>query len=76
VAFSAAAGGGVCDDCSDGSTALSAAGFLGIRGLLERPLAEAKDAGLTTRTARETLRVIEALYEYHGGFRLRTLAAR
>jgi DNA repair protein RecO (recombination protein O) len=75
VAFSAAAGGGVCEDCAAGSIRLSAAGFLGMRGLLERPLAEARDAGLTTAAARETLRVIEGLYEYHGGFRLRTLAA-
>jgi hypothetical protein len=65
----------VCEDCAAGSIRLSAAGFLGMRGLLERPLAEARDAGLTTAAARETLRVIEGLYEYHGGFRLRTLAA-
>jgi DNA repair protein RecO (recombination protein O) len=77
VAFSAAAGGGVCEECAvAGSLPLSAAGFLGIRDLLERPLATAREAGLTTAAARETLRVVEAVYEYHGGFRLRTLAAR
>ncbi len=76
VAFSAAAGGGVCVECAGGALPLSAAGFRGVRGLLERPLGEAREAGLTNRAARETLRVIEALYEYHGGFRLRTLAAR
>lgn len=77
VAFSAAAGGGVCAACADAaSLPLSAAGFLGIRALLERPLAGAAAAGLTAAAARETLRVVEAIYEYHGGFRLRTLAAR
>ena len=76
MAFSAAAGGGVCVECAGGALPLSAAGFRGVRGLLERPLGEAREAGLTSRAARETLRVIEALYEYHGGFRLRTLAAR
>jgi DNA repair protein RecO (recombination protein O) len=75
VAFSAAAGGGVCSECAGGSLPLSAAGFLGIRGLLERPLGAARAAGLSTGAARETLRVIESVYEYHGGFRLRTLAA-
>ena len=47
VAFSAAAGGAVCADCRDGALTVSADGFEGIRGLLERPLAEARDARLT-----------------------------
>jgi DNA repair protein RecO (recombination protein O) len=75
VAFSAAQGGGVCRHCSAGAIPLSASGFLGVRGLLERPLAGAHEVDLEQKGARETLRVIEALYEYHGGFRLRTLAA-
>ena len=50
-------------------------GSLGIEGLLQRPLAEAAAAGLTERGAREALGVITASYEYHGGFRLRTLSA-
>ena len=35
---------------------------------------EAEGAGLSERGAREALGVITASYEYHGGFRLRTLA--
>jgi hypothetical protein len=38
-------------------------------------LAEAHEAGLTPQDAREALGVITASYEYHGGFRLRTLAS-
>ena len=74
VGFSAGAGGGVCAACEGGSVAVSADGFEGIRALLERPLAEATDAGLTDRARREALRVIEESYEFHGGFRMRTLA--
>jgi hypothetical protein len=48
-------------------------GFLGIRALLERPLAEAREAGLEADARRQCLRVIESSYEEHGGFRLRTL---
>jgi DNA repair protein RecO (recombination protein O) len=77
VAFSAAQGGGVCEPCSgSGATAHSAAGFVTIRGLLERPLADARALDVGEKAGRETLRAIESLYEYHGGFRLRTLAAR
>jgi DNA repair protein RecO (recombination protein O) len=77
VAFSAAQGGGVCEPCSGaGAAALSASGFLSIRSLLERPLADAGSLDLGEKASRETLRAIESLYEYHGGFRLRTLAAR
>ena len=54
-----------------GTIALSAEGLHGIRGLLHSPLA---DAQVTDRAARETLSVITASYEHHGGFRLRTLA--
>jgi hypothetical protein len=43
--------------------------------LLRRPLAAAAAIGLSERAARECLAVISASYEYHGGFRLRTLAA-
>jgi DNA repair protein RecO (recombination protein O) len=74
VGFSAAAGGGVCATCEAGSQAVSAEGFEAIRGLLERPLAESESAGATERGRRDTLRVIEESYEYHGGFRMRTLA--
>ena len=74
VGFSPQAGGGVCEACRGGSIPICAEGFEGIRGLLERPLAEAPGAGTTARGRRDTLRLIESSYEYHGGFRLRTLA--
>ena len=74
VGFSARAGGAVCDDCAAGAVPVSEAGFVGIRALLERPLAEARDAGLGREASRHCLRVIESSYEEHGGFRLRTLA--
>jgi DNA repair protein RecO (recombination protein O) len=76
VAFSPASGGAVCADCDDATIAISPEGFAGIRTLLELTLAEARDAGLSSRAARETLAMIEAVYEFHGGFRMRTLARR
>jgi DNA repair protein RecO (recombination protein O) len=76
VGFSAADGGAVCERCAGGALHLSADGFLAVRGLLEHPLAAARSLGITAGAARETLRVVEAVYEYHGGFRLRTLARR
>ncbi|HYX87777.1 MAG TPA: DNA repair protein RecO [Gaiellaceae bacterium] len=72
--YSPQAGGAVCESCANGAALpLSRDGLIGIEGLLRRPLAEAGAAGLTARGARETLAVIAASYEYHGGFRLRTL---
>ncbi len=76
VGFSPQAGGAVCAACEAGSLAVSADGFVGIRALLERPLAEAGEAGVSERGRRDALRVIESSYEYHGGFRMRTLAQR
>src|SRR5205807_1619894 len=73
--YSPKAGGAVCQACASGALPLSRDGLLGIEGLLQRPLAEASEAGLTKRGAREALGVITASYEYHGGFRLRTLSA-
>ena len=75
VAYSARAGGGVCAGCADGALAVSPGGFEAIDGLLRRPLAEAADSVATDRAAREALAVIAASYEFHGGFRLRTLSA-
>jgi DNA repair protein RecO (recombination protein O) len=74
VGFSAQAGGGVCAECRAGALDVSSDGFEALRRFLERPLAEASDASASARGLRECLRVIEASYEYHGGFRLRTLA--
>ena len=75
VAYSPRAGGGVCAGCADGGLRVSADGFAAIDGLLRRPLAEAAGAVAAERAAREALAVITASYEYHGGFRLRTLSA-
>ena len=72
--YSPTAGGAVCETCANGALPLSRDGLLGIEGLLQRPLADAFEAGLTDRGAREALGVITASYEYHGGFRLRTLS--
>jgi DNA repair protein RecO (recombination protein O) len=77
VGYSPRAGGAVCAGCDDGAAlALSRRALAGIEGLLGRPLAEARSAGLSERDEREALAVITSSYEYHGGFRLRTLTAR
>jgi DNA repair protein RecO (recombination protein O) len=73
VGYSPRAGGAVCKNCATDSLPLSREGIAGIEGLLGTPLAE---AAISKRGAREALRVITSSYEYHGGFRLRTLAAR
>ncbi len=74
--YSPKAGGAICQSCSNGSVLpLSPDGLFGIESFLRRPLDEAGAAGVTGRGAREALAVITASYEYHGGFRLRTLRA-
>jgi DNA repair protein RecO (recombination protein O) len=73
VGYSPQAGGAVCHTCGDGAIPLSPAGRVGIETLLSSPLADAAAAGLTERDAREALSVVTASYEFHGGFRLRTL---
>jgi DNA repair protein RecO (recombination protein O) len=75
VGFSARAGGAVCVTHADGALRLSADGLVGIERLLSTPLAEAENAALTERAARDALAVITSSYEEHGGFRLRTLSA-
>jgi len=75
VGYSPRAGGAVCRDCASGSLALSAAGLATVDGLLRHPLDEAVQAVRSERGAREALGVVTASYEYHGGFRLRTLTA-
>ena len=75
VGFSAAAGGAVCDACeAPGTLRITAGGLDAVRGLLERPLAGAGDAAIAGGAAKEAARVIQALHEFHGGFRLRTAA--
>jgi DNA repair protein RecO (recombination protein O) len=74
--YSPRAGGAVCRACANGGgLPLSEEGLAAIDGLLRRPLDGARDTGLTPRGAREALAVITGSYEYHGGFRLRTLRA-
>ena len=68
------AGGAVCTACANGALPPSAEGIAGIEGLLGRPLAEAGAVPLRARAAAEALGVVTATYEYHGGFRMRTLA--
>jgi DNA repair protein RecO (recombination protein O) len=70
--YSPRAGGAVCAGCGAGALPLSGEGIRGIESLLASPLA---DARIGTRAAREALGVVTASYEYHGGFRLKTLAS-
>jgi DNA repair protein RecO (recombination protein O) len=72
--FSPAEGGAVCRDHAVGALALSAEGLAGIEALLRRPLADARAAGLGERAARDALSAVTSLYEFHGGFRLRTVS--
>jgi DNA repair protein RecO len=75
IGYSPQAGGAVCRTCGNGSLPLTPAGITGIEKLLAQPLAGAGEAGLSERAARDALGVVTASYEYHGGFRLRTLSA-
>jgi|SRR5215210_2499257 len=74
--FSARAGGAVCTGCANGALPLSREGIAGIEDLLGRPLVDASAVRLPPGAAAEALGVVTATYEYHGGFRLKTLAAR
>ena len=73
IGYSPKAGGPVCRNCGQEALALSPAGIAGIESLLTHPLAEARELGLTERSARDALALITAAYEYFGNFRLRTL---
>jgi DNA repair protein RecO (recombination protein O) len=77
VGYSPRAGGAVCGGCANqaDALALSGEGIRGIEALLASPLADAVGLGLVERAARDALRVVMASYEYHGGFKLRTLSA-
>ena len=78
VGYSTRAGGAVCARCAPATEALALAGdgIAGIEALLAHPLADAARLRLSERTLRDALRVVAASYEYHGGFRLRTLTRR
>jgi DNA repair protein RecO (recombination protein O) len=73
VGYSPSAGGAVCAGCANGAMRLAPETLAGIEALLRAPLADAPALG--QRAAREALAVITASYEFHGGFRLRTLSA-
>jgi len=75
VGYAPSAGGAVCRACGGGTINLSPEGLRAIRTLVATPLADAHEAGLTERGAREALALVTASYEHHGGFRLRTLSA-
>jgi DNA repair protein RecO (recombination protein O) len=77
VGYSPRAGGAVCRACANQAEAiaLSADGVRGIEALLASPLADATSLKLGDRAVRDALHVVTASYEYHGGFRLRTLSA-
>ena len=77
VGYSPRAGGGVCAACASRTEALglSPEGVRGIEELLGSPLSEAAAVGMGERASRDALKVITSSYEYHGGFRLRTLSA-
>ena len=77
VGYSPRAGGAVCRACASraDAIALSAEGIAGIEALLASPLADAVALGLSERARRDALRIVTTSYEYHGGFRQRTLSA-
>ena len=76
VGYLPRAGGAVCVACAPPETVpLSPEGYRGIHGLLGSPLADAHGLGLGERAVRDALAVVVAAYEFHGGFRLRTLTA-
>lgn len=74
VGFSAEAGGAVCERCAGETRGfrLRPGSVEALAALVDRPLSAATIEG---RAAADVVRVVEATYEYHGGFRLRTLHA-
>jgi DNA repair protein RecO (recombination protein O) len=76
VGYLPRAGGAVCTACAPDETVfLSPEGFRAMVALIWSPLADAHGLGLGERALRDTLAVVVASYEFHGGFRLRTLSA-
>ena len=76
VGYSPQAGGAVCRACGAGSLPLSPAGIVGIETLLREPLAAAPRRRPAASAPRATRSASSpSSYEYHGGFRLRTLSA-
>jgi DNA repair protein RecO (recombination protein O) len=76
VGYLASAGGAVCSGCAPNQTvSLAPEGFRALVELLWSPLADAHGLDLGARALRDVLAVVVASYEFHGGFRLRTLSA-
>lgn len=76
VGYLPRAGGAVCSACAPSETVfLSPEGFRGMHALLWSPLADAHGLEFGDLAARDALAVVVASYEFHGGFRLRTLTA-
>ncbi len=75
VGYLPRAGGAVCTACAPAEAIdLSPEGFRGMHALLMTPLADAHGLALGDRALRDGLAVVVSSYEFHGGFRLRTLA--
>ena len=73
-AFSAPAGGVVCENCRDAAAAdVSGEALAGIRALLESPLADASALAPGAGPSGEMLWLLREIHAYHGGFRLKTL---
>jgi DNA repair protein RecO (recombination protein O) len=76
VGFLPRAGGAVCAACAPSETVdLTPEGVRAALGLVSSPLAEAHGLVLGERASRDALAVVVSSYEFHGGFRLRTLTA-
>ena len=76
VAYLPRSGGAVCEACAPPeAVGLAPEGLRGMRALLWSPLADAHGLGIGERATRDALAVVVASYEFHGGFRLRTLSA-
>jgi hypothetical protein len=54
---------------------LTPEGFRAVQALVASPLADAHRLPCGERAVRDALAVVVTSYEYHGGFRLRTLTA-
>ena len=75
LGYLARAGGAVCSPCAPDETVfLAPESFRGMHALIWSPLSDAHGQGLGERALRDALAVVVASYEFHGGFRLRTLA--
>ena len=74
IGYSAAAGGAVCEHCTGDADGfrLRPGSLETIEGLIEQPL---RAGVLQPTAAADAVRVVEATYAHHGGFRMRTLQA-